>query len=758
MQIHGQYYTETIIEEIRETVKAEPGISRRELSRRVCQYNNWRSPNGKLKDMSCRKALLVLDREGVIELPAAGMVHNFTKDGSVVVQFSKKPVNCTLSELGEVTVELITSRYATESKVWRSMLKQHHYLGAGPLCGAQIRYIVESANYGYIGALAFTSATWSLRDRDQYIGWSKAARHENLDKVVLNARFLLLPTVQVPNLASRVLSLALARLPDDWEKRYRIRPVLVETFVDPERFLGTSYRAANWQQIGETAGRRDGKPKKIFVRHLCSDWRDVLCHGPVGELGQAPREETPAHWAEEEFGAAKLYDNRLKRRLYTIAQDFFNRCEANIPEACGSRARTVAAYRFFRNEEVNMEVILDAHAEATIERIKNHRVVLAPQDTTILDYSTHLMTDGLGPTNSIENQSIGLILHDTVAFSEDGVPLGIVDAQCWARDPDDKGKSRRRKELPVEQKESMKWLRSFRKLAQIQKLCSETTLVSIGDRESDIYELFFEATQNDVLPKLLVRAEKTRDRLVEEELLWNYMAQREPGGTLQIHIPRRRGMPKGRIASVEVRFAQVELAPPKRYAANLPVRLWAVYILENEPDEDVTPVEWMLLTTAEVKNFSDAQRRVEWYAGRWRIEVYHRTLKSGCRIEDRQLGTAESLEACLGIDMVVAWRIYHLTMLGRATPDVDCTVFFSNVEWKALCCYVTKKPTPPPKPPTLKEAISMVAQMGGFLGRKHDGSPGTTTLWRGLQRLDTASEMYGIVRGEVSILPPEAWP
>ena len=217
-------------------------------------------------------------------------------------------------------------------------------------------------------------------------------------------------------------------------------------------------------------------------------------------------------------------------------------------------------------------------------------------------------------------------------------------------------------------------------------------------------------------------------------------------------------MPKGRIASVEVRFAQVELAPPKRYAANPPVRLWAVYILENEPDEDVTPVEWMLLTTAEVKNFSDAQRRVEWYAGRWRIEVYHRTLKSGCRIEDRQLGTAESLEACLGIDMVVAWRIYHLTMLGRATPDVDCTVFFSNVEWKALCCYVTKKPTPPPKPPTLKEAISMVAQMGGFLGRKHDGSPGTTTLWRGLQRLDTASEMYGIVRGEVSILPPEAWP
>jgi len=158
------------------------------------------------------------------------------------------------------------------------------------------------------------------------------------------------------------------------------------------------------------------------------------------------------------------------------------------------------------------------------------------------------------------------------------------------------------------------------------------------------------------------------------------------------------------------------------------------------------------------ENFNDAQKRVERYAGRWRIEVYHRTLKSSCRIEDRQLGMAESSRACLGIDMVVAWRIYHLTILGRVTPDVDCTVFFGNVEWKALCCYVTKKPTPPATPPSLKEAIRMVARMGGFLGRKRDGPPGTTTLWRGLQRLDTASEMYGIIRCEESIRPPEAWP
>jgi hypothetical protein len=738
-------------------IKAKPGISRRELSRQVCRLNGWRSPNGNLKDMSCRKALVELERRGVIALPLAKSVANFAPSPPSGVEVDVPLASLALADMGEVTVEPIGSRYTKASKLWRTLLERHHYLGAGPLCGAQIRYIVKSSNYGYVGALAFTSATWALKDRDEHIGWSEGARRANLDKVVLNARFLLVPTLKVANLASYVLSLTLSRLPKDWEERYCIRPVLVETFVDPERFAGVCYRAANWQHIGQTAGRRDGKRKNILVYPLAPSWREILCREPEIKLGETPRIENPTNWAEEEFGSVRFYDPRLKRRLYTIAQDFFAKCEKNIPEACGSKAKTMGAYRFFQNKEVSMEVILNAHTEATIERIKNHRVVLAPQDTTILDYSTHPMTEGLGPTNGIENNTIGLILHDTVAFTENGTPLGVIDAQCWARDLEDKGKSRRRKELPIEQKESVKWLRSFQKLAQVQKLCPQTTLVSIGDRESDIYELFFAAMQSDAGPKLLIRAEQTRSRLVEEEPLWNYMAAREADGTLQIHIARQGGR-KGRVASAEVRFAEVELSPPKRYASHPSLKLWAVYLVETEASEDVTPIEWMLLTTAEVKTFKDAQTRVEWYAMRWRIEVYHRVLKSGCRIEDRQLGTAESIETCLGVDMVVAWRIYHLTMLGRETPDVDCTVFFSDVEWKALCCYVTKTPTPPKKPPSLKEAISMVATMGGFLGRNRDGHPGTTTLWRGLQRLDTASEMYGIIRGEEYVPPWEAWP
>jgi hypothetical protein len=263
----------------------------------------------------------------------------------------------------------------------------------------------------------------------------------------------------------------------------------------------------------------------------------------------------------------------------------------------------------------------------------------------------------------------------------------------------------------------------------------------MGDRESDIYELFLEASRDPAGPRLLTRAEKSRKRKVEQEALWDYISRQEVAGSLKIHIPRS-GSRKARDAWMDIRFSKANLTPPKN-TSYPSVEVWVVHVLEREA-EGTEPIEWMLYTTVEVKSFEDAKKRVEWYSGRWGIEVYHRTLKSGCRIKDRQLGTTDRLETCLGIDMVVAWRIFHLTMLGREPPDVPCTVFFKEVEWKALCCYVSKKPIPPVDPPSLKRAIQMVGAIGGHLGRKGDGPPGTETLWRGLQRLETATEMYAI--------------
>jgi len=165
----------------------------------------------------------------------------------------------------------------------------------------------------------------------------------------------------------------------------------------------------------------------------------------------------------------------------------------------------------------------------------------------------------------------------------------------------------------------------------------------------------------------------------------------------------------------------------------------------------VEPIEWMLLTTVPVTHVEQALERLRWYVQRWNIEVYHRTLKSGCRIEDRQLGGADQLESCLAIDMVVAWRVLHLTQLGRATPAVPCTVYFEEPEWKALVAFTTQCAEPPPTPPSLWVAMLMVATLGGWLGRKRDGPPGAQVLWRGLQRLDDLTAMYKVLAALPSV-------
>lgn len=740
MRICGQEFSLDILERIREVVVSVPEISRRALSRRVCEWLDWRSATGAWQEGGCRKALAQLVRKQVIELPVAAQP--FAARQTPTLEVGAIAISAPLEALGAVELVAIRGSKDQDARRWRVLMERYHYLGDRPLCGAQLRYLIRSEHYGWVGALAFTSASWALQARDDYIGWDEPARRYNLRRVVANARFLILPGVEVPNLASHVLGMASRQLPGDWETRYGVRPVLLETFVDPTRFAGSCYRAANWIAVGKTAGRRDGVAKRIFLHPLTEPWREPLCAAPAQQLAARVRPSAPAHWAEAEFATVRWYDERLKERLFAIAQDFSHHPQASVPEACGSKARTLAAYRFFSNPKVNMQVILSPHTETTIERIRQHRIVLAPQDTTTLNYSHHPATEGLGPVNTQSDQAIGLLLHDTLAFSVEGTPLGVLDAQCWARDPDDRGKRERRKDLPIEQKESMKWLNSFTKLSEIQALCPNTQLVSIGDRESDIFDLFALATRDPAGPKLLVRAERTRERRVDDEVLWEFISRQPTAGELTLQLPRR-AQRRARQVSLEVRFSAVTLQPP-RHRTLSPVGAWAVHLREASAADGDEPIEWMLLTTVAVTTFEEAVERAEWYAARWGIEVFHRTLKSGCRIKDRQLGSATRLQACLGVDMVVAWRIYHLAMIGREMPELPCTVFFEEVEWKALYCHHHETPVTPPEPPTMAEAVRMLGALGGHLGRRRDGPPGTQILWRALQLLDMAVQMYVI--------------
>jgi hypothetical protein len=743
VKVGGQQIDSRIISRIQEMIDGNAGVSRVALSRRICEELKWRSRNGRLKEVNCRKALLKLQRDGKIQLPEAERFRGKRKP-------RVKP-ECVKAEAVKIgilkdfqPVELIVVRSADSevSRTWNELMDRYHYLGSGPLCGAQLRYLIWNEKYGWLGGLAFSGAGWSIKARDEWIGWSREAREKNLNQVVGNSRFLIVPQWHVPHLASHVLGMALRRLRTDWKGRYGYEPVLAETFVQQERFEGTCYRAANWIEVGQTQGRgrqdrthsRSSTAKRVFVYPLAAQARQQLCEGVVATSVRVTLK--PAQdWAEAEFAGADLSDRRLNRRLVEIARDFYARPQAQVPQACQSRARTKAAYRFFKHPDTNMDDLLEPHRQSTCQRIAEKKIVLCPQDTTSLNYSTHPATENLGPIGSKKEGILGLIVHDTMAFSVEGTPLGLLDVQCWAREADEFGKKHQRKQRPIEQKESYKWLRSFQNVAEAQRLCPNTMLVSMGDREADIYELFALALQDSNGPKLLVRAEQ--DRLLEDGQghLWPSVESKPIVGIQEIQVPRRGTLPK-RVARLEVRFAEVLLKPPKGKSQYGPLKLCAVLAQETDAPQGIPPLCWMLLTTCQVASFDDATEKLGWYTKRWGIEIYHKTLKSGCNVEERQLGDADSIEACLAIDMVVAWRVYHMTKLGRETPDVPCTVFCEEDEWKALTVFITQKPLVNDIPPSLREYVRMVGSLGGFLGRKCDGEPGTKSIWLGQQRLD----------------------
>lgn len=754
MRFLGQTFGADLIERIRSAVDSGLETTRSGLSRRVCEWLDWRSVTGRLREVDARKALLALERAGRIELPPPQCEppRRWRRPGEGASE-DEVQVAGTLDTLGAVTLVAVTAKQAALSAVWNRLLEAYHPLGSGPLCGAQQRYLIHSEHQGWLGAMAFSAAAWHLRARDVWIGWCAKTRRANLHKVVANSRFLLRPGVRVPHLASHVLGLAARTVAADWECRYGYRPVLLESFVDERAYAGTCYRAANWQRLGETAGRgrqdryceRTVGRKAIYVLPLEKGWRRALYAGAQRPLRLPPAPRADEDWASYELGRVDVVDGRLRERALTLARDFYAQPLAPIPQACGgSAAKTKAAYRFLRNPSVDLDTLLAPHIEATAQRMQAHPVVLAVQDTTSLNYQTHAATTGLGPINTHADGAQGLKLHDTLAFTPDGVPLGVLDAECWAREaiPEEpkQGKTPRR---GVEETEALRWLTSYLQSARVQALLPQTRVVSVADREADIYELFAQAQETPAGPDLLIRANRSRARRVaaeEQPRLWEHVTTQPEAGTLALHIPGKGGR-KARTAQLLVRHTPVTLPPPQGKHGPL-LRLWAVHACEPTPPPHTQAVEWLLLTAVAVADFAQACERLAWYAVRWSIEIFHRTLKSGCRIEDRRLAEAGTLQACLALDMIVAWRVLYLTRLGRQTPDLPCSVFFEEEEWKALYAYHHQSADIPHQPPPLGVAMRMVAQIGGFLGRKGDGQPGATVLWRGLDKLSFITDMF----------------
>lgn len=745
---------------------AAQDLSPRQLAVELCERLNWTGPGGRPQISAAVGVLRRLQELQAITLCKAqaplGLVRRRVRGAGSADPAVTPWSPGSLEEAGPVEVILVGSRWSQAYQLWRQLLEEHHYLGCGALVGHQLRYLIKGPG-GWLGALAFSAAALKGEARDRWIGWEPEVRRENLPYVINNSRFLILPWVQVEHLASQVLSLVLKRVAGDWRERFGYVPVLAETFVDVERYRGSCYRAANWKLVGMTQGRgrqdRDRRARRskklVFVYPLEKDFRQKLCAPPsVRRLAPrpcaaVPSRPPPADWAEEEFGGGTLGDRRLERRLQGIGRDFFAHPTMSIPQACGSPAATKAAYRFFDHARVTMQSVLQGHYGATARRAQKEKVILAVQDTTDLNYSLHPKTELLGPICD-KKGVIGMLVHDTMAYTTQGTALGLIDVQCWTRDPDVPRTELERYELPIEQKESYKWLVSWKAAVRLQEQCPQSTVISVGDREADIYELFVEA-KKEAKAKLLVRADQKRRVHTEAEEepalthLWEWMAARPVDGMLPLELPRT-AKRQARSTQLEVRYAQVQLQPPKRKPKLGAVTVWVVTAVEVGAPAGQEPVAWRLITTLEVKSLAQAVEVIEYYTQRFQIEVFHRTLKSGCKIEERQLGNADRIEGCLAIDMVVAWRIVHLTKLGREVPDVPCTVFFEEAQWKALVVFVTRNARAADKPPTLRQAVRMMAMsLGGFLGRKCDGEPGTEVIWKGLQRLDDITEMWVVM-------------
>ncbi len=428
-------------------------------------------------------------------------------------------------------------------------------------------------------------------------------------------------------------------------------------------------------------------------------------------------------WAVSEFADAELGDLRRTQRLVELAHALAQRPGAALPEACGNGAMLKAAYRFFTNDAIVPDDMLQSHIEATYSRLNAAPLVLAVQDTTEANWTNLRVTEGLGPLGN--SACHGLLVHTTFAITPERVPLGLLAQQVWARDPDDIGKRARRKQLPISQKESQKWLNSLDAVFTARDSCPITHIISVGDREADVYDVL--AAPRPVGVDLLRRASWNRCVNTPQRYVWDTVAVQPVAAQLVLHVPRR-GVQPARQATLALRFCPLTLFPPKhRKAERLPgVDLWVVQVCEVDPPAEAEPIEWLLLTTVAVEGVDDAIERVQWYSCRWGIEVWHRILKSGCRLEARQFQKAERLHRALVLYSVLAWRIFYATMLARAVPDVPCSVLLDPDEWQALYCAIHRVPTPPEEPPTLGQAVNWIAQLGGFVGRRRWGAVGAT--------------------------------
>jgi hypothetical protein len=706
-----------------ELLTAKPPLTRNQLAQAVCRRLELRDPKGDLQVATTAQALRDLEAQGHWTLPAP-QVRRTSPRSNTPTRLHQRvpPARGVPRQLAQIQgLHLVEVTTPAQVLIWNELMFREHPLRDARLVGRQFRYLLGS-DHGWLGGLGFGSAALYLEGRDTWLGWSEAQRRAHLSRVINMTRFLIRPAVDCPNLASHVLGLCARRIAADFERRYGLRPWLLESFVDTSAYAGTCYQAANWHKVGQTKGRgRNGAPdagksiKDVYLYPLVDD-----LHARLG-VERFPWEALEPHhgmdgagWAEQEFGTCELGDRRLTRRLVKIVGAKAAQPGVSHAQAAGGDPHQLKAYyRFLNNEAPELDVasVLQTHRTQTLRRMKRHPTVLIPQDTTDLNFSSRPQCEGLGQTtaNQTGAQTRGLKLHSSLAIeAEDGLPLGVLRLHGYAPAPA-AGKDPHR---PIEEKESHRWLAAYQDAHAIAVLLPATRIVSVADREGDMFELFdYRRRQPGAKADLLVRAKWDRCLEGREAKLFAELAAAPLARTVKIAVPRQRehlgkpsapgraGLP-AREAQVEVRYKEVTLSAPQKPQTRdcAPLRLWAIYLEEKDPPPDATAVCWLLLTTVQVVSPKQALRCLRWYCRRWRIEEWHRVMKSGCKILEHQNHDAAVLLRAIALDAVIAWRIMLLALLGRTAPGLPCELLFNPCECEVLQLLASKKNSPCMRP------------------------------------------------------------
>jgi Transposase DNA-binding len=450
-------------------------------------------------------------------------------------------------------------------------------------------------------------------------------------------------------------------------------------------------------------------------------------------------------WIDQEIGAGQFGDVRLEQRLRILLEQLSNGVGESIPLVCQDWANTKAAYRFLSNERVSKAAILAGHFQSTRDRfLAESGPILILHDTTTFSFQREdaapigVLKKGLGAKDRHGRPrpylTCGLLMHSSLAVTTEGLPLGLAAVKFWSRKAF-KGTTALKRTInptrvPIEQKESVRWLENLRQSTAL--FDQPPRCIHIGDRESDIYELF--CTAQEVNTHLLVRT--CVDRLAGDgkHTVAEEMQEVRVKGRHRLKVKNNQGDLVE--AVLELRYRRIRILPPRGKQKHYPeLRLTILYAQERDTPRDREKIDWKLITDLPVRSRAEAIEKLVWYALRWKIEVFHKILKSGCRAEASRLRTAERLMKLLSVFCLLAWRIFWLTMMNRCAADASPGLALTQVEIHLLDQLVKDKPSGVSQPKTLSTYLTKIARLGGYLARAHDPPPGNHVIWKGMSRL-----------------------